>query len=118
MSRMRGLETRIGLAAASTLLLLGAGCRVEHHLKGGNDDVKIATPFGGMNVKTDDATVQQNVGLAMYPGAVLDRKHGKGKGDDDQNNGAELPDERRAGQGHGVLPEGYGSLWRGHPVQG
>ena len=65
----------------TTMLLTAAlGCRVENHKSGGSEDVKIATPFGGMSVKTNDAVVQSNVGISAYPGATLVRK--------DQDNGA------------------------------
>ena len=50
------------------------GCRVENHKEGDNDNVKIATPFGGMSVKTNQAVVQEGVGLSVYPGAVLVKK--------------------------------------------
>jgi hypothetical protein len=59
-----------GLALTATL----AGCRVDEHKDGNHEDVKIATPFGGMSVKTDDATVQAGVGLSVYPGATLVKK--------------------------------------------
>jgi hypothetical protein len=42
--------------------------------------VKIATPFGGMSVKTNDAVVLEGIGLPAYPGAVLvkkDKENGK-----------------------------------------
>jgi hypothetical protein len=55
------------LIAALSLTL--AGCRVEKHGDGDHEDVKIATPFGGMSVKTDDAAVMEGVGLPSYPGA-------------------------------------------------
>ena len=61
------------------LLTLAAGCRVDEHKNGKDDDVKIATPFGGMSVKTNEAVVENGVGLSVYPGATLDRK---AKGDD------------------------------------
>jgi hypothetical protein len=69
-------------SAASLLaaLLLSSGCRIDEHKSGDNSDVKIATPFGGMSVKTDDAVVEGGTGLTPYPGAVLARK--------DKNNGA------------------------------
>src|SRR6185437_11562804 len=47
--------------------------------QGGDDNVKIATPFGGMQVKTNDASVLDGMGLPAYPGAVLvkkDKDHG------------------------------------------
>ena len=43
---------------AATIVLLSAlvsGCRVESNKSANGDDVKIATPFGGMSVKTDSA---------------------------------------------------------------
>ena len=46
-----------------------AGCRVESHE---NKDVKVATPFGHMQVNTDRSQIQESVGLHVYPGATLD----------------------------------------------
>ena len=71
---------QIGSLGMALVLLGAAGCRVENHKDGSNNDVKIATPFGGMSVKTNDAVAQSNVGLAAYPGATLVQK--------DQDNGA------------------------------
>ena len=51
-----------------------SGCRIDSHEKGDSQNVKIATPFGGMSVKTDDQVVQQGVGLSVYPGATLEKK--------------------------------------------
>ena len=76
-----------------TFLLLGAlpitlmlGCRVESKKSesGNGDNVKIATPFGGMSVKTDDSDVVKSTGLPIYPGAVVTKKKSK----DDHNDGA------------------------------
>ena len=74
------MRNRMFGAGLALVLLAGTGCRVQNHKDGNNDDVKIATPFGGMSVKTNDATVQSNVGMAVYPGAALVRK--------DDNNGS------------------------------
>jgi hypothetical protein len=60
--------------------LLATGCRVESDDHGDGKNVKIATPFGGMSVKTDDASVLEAIGLPGYPGAVLVKK------DKDKNN--------------------------------
>jgi hypothetical protein len=57
-----------------------SGCRIESNKKDGNDNVKIATPFGGMSVKTNDAVVVEGLGLPIYAGAELVKK--------DKNNGA------------------------------
>lgn len=61
-------------AVALTALAATVGCRVDEHRNGDHEDVKIATPFGGMSVKTNDATVQAGVGLALYPGATVVKK--------------------------------------------
>ena len=61
-------------AAAIPLALSLAGCRIETHKHGDNDDVHIGTPFGSMHVKTDDASVLAGLGLTPYPGAVAVHK--------------------------------------------
>ena len=65
------------LIAATALI---SGCRIESDKRNGNDNVKIATPFGGMTVKTNDDAVVEGLGLPVYPGAQLVKK--------DKNNGA------------------------------
>jgi hypothetical protein len=66
---------RTSIAALSALapvaMLLLAGCRVETDKHGDGDNVKISTPFGGMQVKTNDAATVEDIGLAAYPGAQL-----------------------------------------------
>src|ERR1700744_5727347 len=57
-----------------------SGCRIGSDKKDGNDNVKIATPFGGMTVKTNDAAVVDGLGLPVYQGAELVKK--------DKDNGA------------------------------
>ena len=59
---------------SGTAVALLAGCRVESDKHGDSDDVKIATPFGGMQVKTNDAVVVEGIGLPTYPGAQLVKK--------------------------------------------
>jgi hypothetical protein len=73
------------LLSALPITLL-AGCRVESRksASGNGDDVKIATPFGGMSVKTDDSDIAKSTGLPTYPGAVAVKKKNK----DDHNDGA------------------------------
>jgi hypothetical protein len=79
--------------AAATLLVLTAslsltamlGCRFESNRKGDGEDMKIATPFGGMSVKTNDNTVLQGIGLPPYPGAELVKKKDKDNGAADVN---------------------------------
>jgi hypothetical protein len=62
--------------SAIGLGLLTTGCRIDTHKNGNKDDVKIATPFGGLSVKTDEDVVKEGVGLTVYPGATLVKKNG------------------------------------------
>lgn len=57
--------TAIALAMAAVL----AGCRIEKNAE--DKGVDIATPFGGMQVKTDDPAVPDEIGLPLYPGATI-----------------------------------------------
>ena len=76
---MRNNQTAVvAMMIAATALM--SGCRIESDKHGDNDNVKIATPFGGMTVKTNDAAVIDGLGLPVYPGAELAKK--------DKNNGA------------------------------
>jgi hypothetical protein len=78
----------VSAASLGILLTLAAGCRVDEHKSGDgkNDDVKIATPFGGMSVKTNGAVVEGGVGLSVYPGAVqVKKENGKDDGAADIN---------------------------------
>ena len=68
------------LLASCLLLAAVCGCRVESDRHGGaGDDVKIATPFGGMQVKTDESVAADGVGMPVYPGATPIRKNDQGK---------------------------------------
>ena len=60
---------RIGMGGLALALVATAGCKVQKSQSANGDDVKIATPFGGLSVKTDDAVVQSKLGIAPYPGA-------------------------------------------------
>jgi hypothetical protein len=83
------LTVQLGaLALASIALSTLAGCRVDSHKNGDNADVKIATPFGGMSVKTDDNAVQAGTGLAVYPGATIVKDLHQHEGDDKHDSGA------------------------------
>ncbi|HXC95624.1 MAG TPA: hypothetical protein VNU92_07975 [Edaphobacter sp.] len=75
--RKREIAVMASMIAATSLVI---GCRIESDKKNGNDNVKIATPFGGMTVKTNDNVVTEGLGLPVYPGAELVKK--------DKNNGA------------------------------
>ena len=75
------MQTKMaGVAMMIAATALMSGCRIESDKKNGNDNVKIATPFGGMTVKTNDNVVVEGLGLPVYPGAQLVKK--------DKNNGA------------------------------
>jgi hypothetical protein len=76
---MRNNKTAVmAMMIAATAMM--SGCRIESDKKNGNDNVKIATPFGGMTVKTNDEVVTEGLGLPVYPGAELVKK--------DKDNGA------------------------------
>ena len=79
---MHRLLTQTVSISALAASLLATGCRVHTDKDNGSDNVKIATPFGNLQVKTDDANVQASVGLPPYPGAEAVKK---GEGD---NNGS------------------------------
>ena len=69
-----------GVVAAGLLAGLLAGCRVESDKHGDSDNVKISTPFGGVQVKTNEAVAVKGTELPVYPGAQLVKK--------DKDNGA------------------------------
>ena len=75
---MKATQTLLVLAALGSVAV--SGCRIDSHKDGDSDNVKIATPFGGMQVKTNDAAVLSGLGLPQYPGATLVKK--------DKDNGA------------------------------
>ena len=80
---MRAKQAVAVVVALSTMMT--TGCRIDSHKDGDNDNVKIATPFGGMQVKTNDAAVQSGLGLPIYPGAELVKKKDKDNGSADVN---------------------------------
>ncbi len=75
------------MVAAGVVLGLAAmiGCKVEENKDGKNDNVSVATPFGGMKVKTSDAGPVEGLGLPVYPGAELVKKNEKDNGSADVN---------------------------------
>ncbi len=73
------------LAAGATLL--ATGCRIENNKQGDRNDVRIATPFGGAQVKTNDPDVLAAIGLPGYPGATLVHKD---NGDKDNTGAADI----------------------------
>ena len=70
------------VALAVTLLSVAplSGCRVAADDHGDGKNVKVATPFGGVEVKTSDKQEVTGFGLPVYPGAEIVRK--------DKNNGS------------------------------
>ena len=70
-----------GVVVGAVLLAM-LGCHVNETKDGGNKDVKIDTPFGGMQVKTNDAATKADIGVAVYPGAVPVKKD---NGNDDNS---------------------------------
>jgi hypothetical protein len=81
--------TQMMAATAMVATVLMSGCRVESSKQNGNDNVRIATPFGGMQVKTDDTSVLEGMGLPAYPGATLVKKdHDHGAADVNMNFGS------------------------------
>jgi hypothetical protein len=71
LSQEKPMNTLRPLTATVILtVLLLAGCRVSEHKNGDNDNVDIGTPFGSMQVKTNNSGDTTAIGLAAYPGAV------------------------------------------------
>ena len=54
-----------------------SGCRIDSNKRDGNENVKIATPFGGMQVKTNESDAVSGIGLPIYPGAEFVKKNNK-----------------------------------------
>jgi hypothetical protein len=79
MQKKRAAVVATMIAGMTAGVALISGCRIESDKRNGNDNVKIATPFGGMTVKTNDNALE-GLGLPVYPGAELVKK--------DKNNGA------------------------------
>jgi hypothetical protein len=75
LSRVHGSFARPGpgeVAILLAVLLAGvAGCKVRVDKSSNGDQVKIATPFGGIAVNKDQ-TSAADLGLPAYPGAQLD----------------------------------------------
>jgi hypothetical protein len=63
----------LGLSLLAVALSGAAGCnvQVDKSSNGGGDNVKIATPFGGISVNKNQ-TSPAELGLPAYPGSVVD----------------------------------------------
>ena len=75
---------QVVVPAAIVAVVLMSGCKVNANNDGDNKDVKIATPFGGIKVKTNDAVSIDGIGLPVYPGAEMVKKT------DDHNGSADV----------------------------
>lgn len=64
----------VAIATAALAMTMTTGCQVDEHKSGDGDNVKIETPFGGMQVKTNDNVVLDGIGLPVYPGAIAVKK--------------------------------------------
>ena len=80
------MDTRRGIATMATLLAVVSiitACRIEKSDHGDASKVKVATPLGGVQVKTNDSSVLQGLGLPIYPGAQFQQDSGKSNGSAD-----------------------------------
>jgi hypothetical protein len=82
---MRAQQKAILASVVAAAITFVTGCRIDADNKGDDKNVKIATPFGGMQVKTNDASVEEGLGLPVYPGAELVKKKGDDSGAADIN---------------------------------
>jgi hypothetical protein len=66
-------ESAIGLSLLAVLLAGAAGCKVQVDKSndGERHNVKIATPFGGIDIN-ENRTSAADLGLPAYPGAAVD----------------------------------------------
>jgi hypothetical protein len=66
-------ETAIGLSLLAVLLAGATGCKVQVNKAsdGEHHNVKIATPFGGIDIN-ENQTSPADLGLPAYPGAAID----------------------------------------------
>ncbi|HMF53388.1 MAG TPA: hypothetical protein VK593_03500 [Edaphobacter sp.] len=72
------------VTAAILTMSMASGCRVDTDKHGDNENVKVATPFGGVQVKTSNTAEAAGTGIPVYPGAELVKKD-KDKGSADVN---------------------------------
>ncbi len=75
----KSLVLLAGLALAAGM----AGCRIhtEKDANGGEKKVQVDTPFGGIHVNTDQTTAT-DLGLPVYPGAMVVKDNDKHKSAD------------------------------------
>jgi hypothetical protein len=61
----------VGSSLLAVLVVGATGCKVKVDKSSDGDNVKIATPFGGIAVNKDQTSAAE-LGLPAYPGAVTD----------------------------------------------
>ena len=66
----------------SALLFVFSGCSVQEHKNGKAENVRVHTPIGGLDVRTNDVH-SADLGLPIYPGAVETGQHGDDSGSAD-----------------------------------
>jgi hypothetical protein len=75
MKGRKNMKAAIMMSSLLTVLLFGVvGCKVKVDKSGDGDHVKIATPFGGIDVNKNQTTAAE-LGLPAYPGAVTDTEN-------------------------------------------
>lgn len=84
---MHPSRTQSVLLLPLLLVLAATGCRVSSNKSNGNNDVKVATPFGALQIKTNAAAAQASVGLPTYPGAQFVENNESNSGAADINIG-------------------------------
>lgn len=77
-------DWRCAGAVISTAILglMISGCSVQDHKNGQTENVRLRTPIGALDVRTN-AVHGPDVGLPVYPGAVETGKHGNDSGSAD-----------------------------------
>lgn len=66
----------------AAICLLPSGCSVQEHKNGDAENVRLHTPIGGMDVRTDSAAAI-DTGLPVYPGSKESGKNGSDSGSAD-----------------------------------
>lgn len=74
--RPHSLARHLAIMAALAIAFMLPACSIQHKEEADKKDVKIETPFGGMQVKADEKK-PADTGLTQYPGSRL-----KDRGDD------------------------------------
>lgn len=82
-SSITRLVTR-ALLLSGAILIVSTGCSVQDHKNGQGENVRLRTPLGGLDVRTNSVH-GPDVGLPVYPGAVETGQHGNDSGSADIN---------------------------------